>query len=840
MKKYIPFLVLVNIFASTLFTQSLSDKISQVHSYMNVDSVTYFVQSLENYGSRFQYNENRKEIANWLKDQFTGMGYEQVELDSFLVSTRWNDNVPVMQYNVVATLTGTTKPNDIYIIGGHYDSFNQTGDPHVFAPGADDNASGTASALETARAIKLAGYQPSATIKFVCFAAEELMLSGNSGSEYMAAKYREQDINLKLMINNDMIANNPRPLNESMVSVNYYTGNEYLKDIAKQLVEEYTVVTPMDGGRDTWTDSRSFHEEGFPAIYYDEYDFSPNYHTSNDVIANCDMEYCTEIIKASSAMLIYSIEAPGIVNNLNAYDVGDGASIQLSWSADESTYLTDYKIYVGNSESELNYYATSDTTFQIVSGLEEGNQYYFGVSSVDQDGNESITRNISAVPNSLPLTPAALKAEPKLNAIELSWDANTELDLLGYRIYKVPVTTFDYFPPLTFYTADTSFIDEDIVSGMWYEYFVYAFDADSNYSIEASSVTSRAVTLDKGILFVNETLGSDGSPGNPSLEQLSDFYLSLPESNYEMDYMDVWDEVDFNLAHLGAHQTVIWHIDKSADVNTYQYIDVIKEYLDYGGNLLFTGYKPSKAFANSTSMINEYQEGSFIYDYLKISSSENSLLALNKGAKSESNVYPDLELDPEKINSADGHIKTIEAIFPVEGSNIIYSYQSEYDSSNIKGSLKGKPIGLEYLSNDYNIVLLTFPLYYIEETQAQEFLNYVLKNKFDTPTGVKDESDDEKIPTEFYLSQNYPNPFNPTTTIKFTIPNVGHEYIRLLQTKLIVYDILGREVKTLVNEVKSSGTYEVEFDASDLPSGVYLYRLQSANFSSVKKLMLLK
>jgi len=839
MKKFLFVFLLTVLFTGTS-AQTLKQKIESVHSYMSVDTVTYYVQSLENFGTRFQYHENRKDIANWLKDQFTAMGYEQVELDSFFVITRYNNNVPVMQYNVVATLTGTTRPDEIYIIGGHYDSYNQTGDPHVSAPGADDNASGTASALETARAIKLAGYQPSATIKFVCFAAEELMLSGNSGSEYMAEKYREQNINLKLMINNDMIANNPRPLNESMVSVNYYTGNEYLKDIAKQLVEEYTVVTPMDGGRDTWTDSRSFHEEGFPAIYYDEYDFSPNYHTSNDVIANCDMEYCTEIIKASSAMLIYSIEAPGIVNNLNAYDVGDGTSIQLSWSASESEFLAGYKIYVGNSESELNYYATSDTTFQIVSGLQEGTQYYFGVSSVDQDGNESITRNISAVPNSLPLMPASLTAEPKLNAIELTWDANTELDLLGYRIYKIPVALLDYFPPLTFYTADTLFVDEDIVSGMWYEYVIYAFDADSNFSIDGASVTSRAVTLDKGILFVNETKGGDGSIGNPSLEQLDDFYFTLPETNYELDNIDIWDESDFNLAHLGAHQTVIWHIDKSADVNTFQYIEVIKEYLDYGGNFLFTGYKPSKAFANSSSMINEYSEGSFIYDYMTISKTENSLLGLFKSGKSESAGYPNLELDPEKINTADGHIKTIETIHPTDEANIIYSYATDYPASDIKGALYGKPIGIEYLSEDYNLIVLSLPLYYVNKTQAQEFLNYVLTSKFNTPTSIEFENGEEELANNFYLSQNYPNPFNPVTTIKFTIPNVGDENFRPLHSKLIVYDILGREVKTLVNEIKSPGTYEVKFDASDLSSGVYIYQLNAGSNIATKKLLLLK
>ncbi|KUG26915.1 hypothetical protein ASZ90_003238 [hydrocarbon metagenome] len=113
---------------------------------------------------------------------------------------------------------------------------------------------------------------------------------------------------------------------------------------------------------------------------------------------------------------------------------------------------------------------------------------------------------------------------------------------------------------------------------------------------------------------------------------------------------------------------------------------------------------------------------------------------------------------------------------------------------------------------------------------------YVYVHQTLTVTDVKDEF----LKNEFSLEQNYPNPFNPTTTIKFTLPNVGDEYIHPLQTKLIVYDILGREIITLVNEVKSAGTYEVEFYAIDLPNGVYLYRLQFGNKSQTKKFVLLR
>ncbi|WKZ70289.1 MAG: PQQ-binding-like beta-propeller repeat protein [Melioribacteraceae bacterium] len=112
-----------------------------------------------------------------------------------------------------------------------------------------------------------------------------------------------------------------------------------------------------------------------------------------------------------------------------------------------------------------------------------------------------------------------------------------------------------------------------------------------------------------------------------------------------------------------------------------------------------------------------------------------------------------------------------------------------------------------------------------------------------TLIAIKDDPNsviDEEIPTEFKLEQNYPNPFNPSTTIKFTIPNVGDEYIRPQQTSLIVYDILGREIKTLINEIKVPGTYEVEFDASKLPSGIFFYRLQSGDFTQTKKMMVIK
>jgi hypothetical protein len=91
----------------------------------------------------------------------------------------------------------------------------------------------------------------------------------------------------------------------------------------------------------------------------------------------------------------------------------------------------------------------------------------------------------------------------------------------------------------------------------------------------------------------------------------------------------------------------------------------------------------------------------------------------------------------------------------------------------------------------------------------------------------------QEVPTKYSVSQNYPNPFNPTTSIKFTVPKSGF-------VSLKVYDILGRQVADLVNQVKSAGTYIVDFDASTLTSGMYFYKFESNDFVSVKKMVLVK
>jgi len=99
-------------------------------------------------------------------------------------------------------------------------------------------------------------------------------------------------------------------------------------------------------------------------------------------------------------------------------------------------------------------------------------------------------------------------------------------------------------------------------------------------------------------------------------------------------------------------------------------------------------------------------------------------------------------------------------------------------------------------------------------------------------TNVISEKDSDLL-SGYFLAQNYPNPFNPSTNIQYRVSGNS-------QVILKVYDILGNEVRTLVNEYRSAGIYEVEFDASLLPSGIYFYSLQAGNFLETKKMILIK
>jgi len=291
-----------NYYSARIDTAAIRNIVNEV----NADSVKSVIQSLQNFGTRFLSNSNRRQIYKWIRNKFLSYGYTDVTIDSFYCNTTWNQLGITMQYNVIAKLPGTVYPNQYYITGGHYDSYSN-GSVYT-APGADDNASGTAAVLEAARVIKKRNYQPASSLLFIAFAAEELMMYGDSGSEHYAYEARQSNMNIKLMVNNDMISNSPVDPKYSQVKINSYSGFASQAALAADMTRKYSLVAPVGGALNQAADGYSFYNQNYPTVYFEEYNFSPFYHSSSDMIGNYNMPYCAEVIKASCATLLSYME----------------------------------------------------------------------------------------------------------------------------------------------------------------------------------------------------------------------------------------------------------------------------------------------------------------------------------------------------------------------------------------------------------------------------------------------------------------------------------------------------------------------------------------------------
>ncbi|MBV6444935.1 MAG: T9SS type A sorting domain-containing protein [Ignavibacteriales bacterium] len=156
--------------------------------------------------------------------------------------------------------------------------------------------------------------------------------------------------------------------------------------------------------------------------------------------------------------------------------------------------------------------------------------------------------------------------------------------------------------------------------------------------------------------------------------------------------------------------------------------------------------------------------------------------------------------------------------------NTEYKYGINFGLDNNQGSNDNEAgVGSNHM--------LDWHINYVSATAVDTFGVITVSNLINVVTDVREI--DNTVPSTFSMSQNYPNPFNPSTSIRFSIPESGN-------VRLVVYNAVGQEVAVLVDAQKSAGSYEVSFDATKLPSGIYLYTIQSGNFTQTRKMMLLK
>ena len=220
---------------------------------------------------------------------------------------------------------------------------------------------------------------------------------------------------------------------------------------------------------------------------------------------------------------------------------------------------------------------------------------------------------------------------------------------------------------------------------------------------------------------------------------------------------------------------------------------------------------------------------------------EIDIMEMIGGEGREKTVYGTAHWDNSGQHAQYGGSKTLSSGTYADDFHI---YAIEWNESTIKWYIDNSlhttisitPSGLSEFHQEFFIILNlavggNWPGYPDQTTTFPQYLtvDYVRVYQ-DIPVGVEDES---SLPLEFNLEQNYPNPFNPTAIINFVIPQSSF-------VNLTVNDVLGNEVVTLVNETKSPGKYQIQFDGSNLPSGVYFYSLSASSHHTIKKMVLLK
>lgn len=400
MNKY-KFIVLLIILFPYVGLAQLNPELIQYKQDINPDTIKQSVEQLQNFGSRYAFNPNRVEVSNYLKNRLEQYGWE-AKIDSFymenfeypyfsgIINTGW-------QYNVVADKRGRYAPDTFFVIGAHYDSYAYFDSLTYFhnSPGADDNASSVAAILEIARIFQKHNIQPTKTLRIEFYAAEELGLHGSSiAIQRSHYKFNEH---ISGMLNCDMIGYKSDPLSPDTVKLIYYDNSQELTDFAEQTTLNYTTLIPNKTTElNQYSDSWSYYSWGRRAIFLQESEFHPLYHTSNDLSTTLNYPYLSKIAElafsiaylASTTNTYYPIsisEKPiptHFVLKLNANPVKDNIKFTYITNTHEDPSFQIIN-QIGKIEitSKLSTYQTNFNKYQIPTHNLKSGIYYLRIEN---------------------------------------------------------------------------------------------------------------------------------------------------------------------------------------------------------------------------------------------------------------------------------------------------------------------------------------------------------------------------------------------------------------------------------------------------------------------------
>jgi len=355
-----------------------SPGIDSLLNLISADSLYVWDLRLQNFKTRYSYIDSIYKARDWLRQKFLSFGIDSLWLHYY--------NYDSPQYNVVAVVPGTVQPDKVIVVGGHYDSvvYGSGTNPYVWAPGADDNGSGTVATLEMARII--AQHPLPVTVMFVPFAQEE---QGLIGSYFFAYYLLNLGTDVRLMINTDMIGHSVD--NDTDVVILGDPSAETYINVMMDMANTYTYLRPHYDGQSSGSDHYPFYLLGYDAVYAEEGEFHyAGWHTNYDVVDSLDFDYMKEVVKMCLATLHLVANSPSPVENLQALNGRDGHTAYLSWSANPISENVDhYNIYFGTSSGNYDSLHQTSAVCDTLYNLTENTTYYITVSAVNTGGFES-------------------------------------------------------------------------------------------------------------------------------------------------------------------------------------------------------------------------------------------------------------------------------------------------------------------------------------------------------------------------------------------------------------------------------------------------------------------
>ncbi len=817
--------------STTVLIQKLNAEISD-------SSVTAYLTQLEAFQTRYSFSVTIAAARDWLQQQLQNLGYGDAHFEP----------VPVfgsLQQNVVASKRGTINPERVIVIGGHYDSILFDGDPMQFAPGVDDDGTGTAGTLEIARV--LAGTDLESTIIFVPFAAEE---QGLWGSEAFAAQASANGMNLALMLNLDMIGNVADQVWDLFVLTD--ARSQGYAQLFARLATQHTNLIPVIGGSSGNSDHFPFQQYGFPALFIHEHDFSPNWHLSSDVLSNINVPYATTVLKATLAMIVTVANTPDAPRGFTAIETGDGRSQILQWQSNREPDFASYRLYLGKSHGVYDERRTLTATSDTLRNLTAEQTLFAALSALDSDGNESLlTPEIVFTPRTLPLAPAMLEATSRKSDIQLVWPANNrETDFAGYTLTRIGPGNAEQRFVLNGLAGTYS--DATAQPHVRYRYFVQARDRDGNLSAPSPMQPGRLATHDAGILIVDGTKDGASRPLQPSDEEVDNFYARLTQNYNVAAQWDLADSARVSLvmsdADLGIYSTVIWHSDVNLPTRRLASdSSALKKYLQNGGQLILSGWALAESVVGRNFVENNFTPGQFGHDYLRIATTRigSGTDRDFKGVDASSNNFPHVTVDPAKVTVFNGNLlamETFTALAP--GAEAVYTYRSSAQPPSV---YHGRPVALKYFSAAFKAFVFDFPIYFMQESEARQLMQQALSMLGEISSSVATPA--TQLPERFELEQSYPNPVRfvvnaNTAALEPVEITLRYHLPRGAEVSLRVYNLLGQTVRTLAQAQTPAGSHLARWNGRDdggrlVRPGIYFYEMRAHDFRQVRKLVVM-